>query len=103
MLLNRSLYALFVAMLALSPLLSLKLSEMFSEKLSILGFLWAGLALSLPVTLVAAKFVGEKAYVDYWAYLESSSGSTQTKITMMWAAATAIAILIGVGSIWGDY
>lgn len=100
MLLNRALYALFVALLATSPIVSVGLSAIFLGKLSLWSFLWVGVALSLPVTLVAAKAFGEGTYIGYWAYLETFRGNSKTLIITLWATVTAAAVLIGVGSIW---
>lgn len=109
MILNRMLYALFVALLAGSPLLGMFLSDTFLGDLNFWSFLWVGVALSLPVPLLAARALSRQTYLGYWAYLESFKPrnnsaplNSRKNITIMWAVMTVITLLIGIGSAWSQ-
>lgn len=95
MLLNRVLYFVFVMFLAFSPLLSLYLSDLGGAKVSMWAFMWVGVGLSLPLSLLGARVFGEQSYYGYWAYLESFPGNSKKRILIAWACMTAIALVLG--------
>ena len=70
MLLNRTLYFVFVTLLASSLLLSIVISDLSGRALSLWAFMWVGVSLSLPLSLLGARAFGARAYYGYWAYLE---------------------------------
>lgn len=94
MILNRLLYAVFVGLLAFSPLLSLTLSD----DLNWARFLWVGPALSLPVTLAVARLAGRDEYCAYWDYLESFPISSKATTIAAWGAVTVLAAAISFSS-----
>lgn len=96
MILNRTLYTAFVVLLAFSPILSLVLSDLAGFELSWWSFMRVGAGLSLPVSLLGARVFGERAYCDYWAYLESFPGNSKTVILMSWASMTAVVLVFGI-------
>jgi hypothetical protein len=106
MALNRTLYALFVGLIAGSPILSFVISDAILGEISFGKFLWVGVLLSLPVPLIAARAFGQQTYLGFWAYLESFPpknglpANTQRTTIIAWAAATAITLLIGIASVW---
>ena len=109
MILNRTLYGLNVALLAGSPILSVVISEIFLGEISPWKFIWVGVALSLPIPLLAARALGRQNYFEYWAYLESFKPrnnsfppNSKANITIIWAVMTAITLVIGIGSSWAE-
>ena len=103
MVLNRTLYAIFVGLLAFSPLLSLMLSDAFGRPIGgadWLTFMWVGIALSLPSTLVAARLAGTMRYSAYWDYLESFPGNSKRTIIAAWATGTVIMTAIGLAALF---
>ncbi len=53
-------------------------------------FMWVGVGLSLPVTLLGARAFGEQAYRDYWSYLESFPRNSRKGILAAWGGMTSI-------------
>ena len=96
MLLNRTLYIAFVTMLALSPVLSIILSDLAGLAFNEFAFIWVGAGLSLPLSLLGARAFGEQSYRDYWAYLESFPGNTRTGILACWIGVTVLGVIAGI-------
>jgi len=104
MLLNRTLYVVCVAFLAFSPVLSLFLADLlefnFAQSDPGWKFMWVGVGLSLPVTLLGARAFGEQAYRDYWSYLESFPRNSRKGILAAWGGMTVFTLAIGIASFW---
>lgn len=102
-LLNRILYVAFVALLALSPILSLIISDLVglkSDELNFWPFLWVGPVLSLPLTLLVARAFGPEVYLRYWAYLESFPYNSKAVIMLSWAGIVGFTSVIGIVTIF---
>lgn len=98
MALNRILYAVFVILLASSPALSLYITGLTGAEFDGRGFwqfLWVGPTLSLPISLLAARSFGQKAYLGYWSYLQSFPNSSKTRILLAWATVAVATLIIG--------
>ena len=96
MLLNRTLYFVFVTLLASSPLLSIVISYLSGRALSLWAFMWVGVSLSLPLSLLGARAFGARTYYGYWAYLESFPGNTKARILTAWATMSALTVVGGI-------
>lgn len=89
------LYFVFVMLLAFSPVLSVVLSDFAGATVNLWRFMWVGVGLSLPLSLLGARAFGERAYYGYWAYLESFPGNSKVRILIAWASMTAITLVVG--------
>lgn len=95
---NGTIYAVFVALLAFSPLIG----GYFASKIGFevnswtaMCFIWVGVVLSLPTSLSIARLFGGQSYNDYWVYLESFPHSSKRNVIILWASASIFAFLIG--------
>jgi hypothetical protein len=98
MVLNRTLYAVFVGLLGFSPVLSVILSDAFGYPIGDVDwirFLWVGPALSLPATLAVARLARRERYSAYWDYLESFPGNSRKRTTAAWATLTMVMAVVG--------
>lgn len=96
MLLNKTLYAIFVALGAFSPVLSIVLCDVVGLELSLWTFMWVGVLLSLPVSLLGARAFGRRTYRSYWAYLESFPGHSKGGIKTGWAIISGVMLVAGI-------
>lgn len=95
MFLNRMLYFVFVMLLAFSPVLSVVISDFAGATVNMWAFMWVGVGLSLPLSLLGARAFGEQFYCSYWAYLESFPGNSKMRVLIAWASMTAITVVVG--------
>lgn len=101
MALNRILYAVFVILLASTPVLSLYITGLRGSEFDGRGFwqfLWVGPTLSLPISLVAARSFGQKAFLSYWSYLQSFPNSSKIRILLAWTTVVGATLIIGVAA-----
>lgn len=92
-------YALFVALLAFSPILGFVIGTAVGLPLSFhsaLAFMWVGVGLSLPASLGAARAFGGDKLEAYWLYLESFRNHSRRRIIAVWACASIASLLFGV-------
>ena len=94
MLLYRALYAAFVVLLAGSPFLSLALANAVNGNPNVWRFIWVGPAISLPLSLLMAKALGQDRYVGYWTYLQSFPKNSKAAIIASWLFVSGLTVLI---------
>lgn len=99
MLLNRVLYAIFAAFGVISPVLSVFICDLLDLPMNIIAFLWVGLGLRLPTTLLLARLVGKEAYEEYWTFLTSFPGHSRTGLKIGWPIATLGFMVVGLISL----
>lgn len=88
-------YFVFIVALASSPFIGAIIGTSLSpagNSLSFLQYLWVGIVLSLPLSLVMARTFGRDNLPAYWRYLESFGNRSRTVITYSWAFAAVVAI-----------
>lgn len=88
-------YFIFVVVLASSPVLGALIGTLVDKEgqnLSFLGYLWVGIALSLPLSLITARVFGKENLPAYWRYLGSFGNHSKAVIAYIWAFATFVAI-----------
>ena len=92
-------FAIFVASLASSPILSLYLSGLWGLKPgtgSLLAFAWTGAVISLPISLLSARAFGPDTYGIYVAYLERSGRAKMRVIWAIWVVVSIVLLTYGV-------
>lgn len=88
-------YLVFILTLASSPIIGTMIGNLFGRNDNTAGFLqylWIGIALSLPLSLITARMFGPINLVSYWRYLESFGGHSKAVIVFSWGLATVVAI-----------
>lgn len=93
------LYFVFLAVLVGSPAFSFFLVDKMqldeaSANAATYIFIAIGVVISLPLTLMIARGLGERHYWAYWRYLEDSSRVSRRTIAMTWVG--VIALTLGV-------
>lgn len=87
-------YFIFVVVLASSPVAGAVIGTLIDRADNNLGFLrylWVGIALSLPLSLITARMFGKENLPSYWQYL-GNFGYSRAVIIYSWAFATLVAI-----------
>jgi hypothetical protein len=96
-------YALFVALLAFSPLIGVGAGTLAGLPVgfqSAISFMWVGVCSSLPVSLGVAKAFGDDELEAYWRYLESFQNSSRKRVKTMWAGISLVSLVVGVGTLF---
>ncbi|WP_153067316.1 hypothetical protein [Steroidobacter cummioxidans] len=95
---GRPLYGLFIAILVLTPAASFMLAtdlDVYNRDAFVFLFMGIGVFLSLPLTLLVARLIGEDRYEKYWLYLEEGSKVGRRAILLMWVCVALMSIGTG--------
>ena len=93
---DRFAYLIFLLMMAGSPLigiLSMSLDQ-GDERINFFGYMWVGVAISLPLSWATARLLGTGDLMTYWRYLAYPRDYPKKAILYGWGFATAFAILV---------
>ena len=88
-------YLVFILALVSSPVTGALIRASLSQEDYAAGFLqylWVGISISLPLSLITARMYGETNLSSYWKYLETFGGHSIAVIAYSWGFATVIAI-----------
>jgi hypothetical protein len=99
---NKTLYWVFVMLLAFSPVMGVVLSTRSSawgSGTNSLGLVMlcsaVGVAASLPLSLALARVSGVERYLDYWRHLEVTMNRSKTQIIRQWLSVVVVVVVIG--------
>jgi hypothetical protein len=94
----RPLYGLFLAVLMCAPAASFMLAtamDVPDRDAAVFLLMGVGVLLSLPLTLLIARLIGDDQYGKYWLYLEARSKVGRHAIVVMWLCVALMTLAIG--------
>jgi hypothetical protein len=100
--LHRLLYWSVVAILVATPAASFILAselEIRPRAFGVFTFMALGIAVSLPLTLLVARLVGQPCYEDYCRSLEERSTMNRRAITTTWVILVVLVQAAGLASL----